>query len=291
MIWVLSSLAEEPILVGVLEQPQSCSEKKEISARVLFHKEGNKWNAFGVSGSNKPSTDWEINPIRWTIAFDGKNLGTVQIEDPSTNTKFINDWYYRRDKLHKISSNSSPPKIKNKSQLFSGWCGTPETRPLVIVSKPHFKDPEKWKPFTPPNSYKKTLFPFLKVIVGRSSLLRCENPLDSIAVPYDFKPHETIFYKSYKSASNEELVSFGLDPKVINCIDGIPAPEWLDNWFLIKNNEIDYVGREMQLIDAGDYDGDGKSELLFWYSGYNKDGYILFYNDFRGESKYLWGYH
>lgn len=99
LLSTLRSFAEDPILVGVLEQPQSCSEKKEIRARVLFHKEGNKWNALGVSGSNKPSTDWEINSVRWTIAFDGKNLGTVQIEDPSTNTKFINDWYYLLPKL------------------------------------------------------------------------------------------------------------------------------------------------------------------------------------------------
>ena len=46
----------------------------------------------------------------------------------------------------------------------------------------------------------------------------------------------------------------------------------------------------MELIDAGDYDNDGKSELLFWYSGYNRDGYILIYDDFRKSAEYIWGY-
>lgn len=291
LLWFSAAFADDAVLLGVIEQPQACGEKKAVSARILFHKSGKDWHALGVSPISKPSTTWDANSIKWTVAFDGKNIGSVRIQEPTDKAKYINDWLYHRDKFHKISSESSPPYIKNKSKLFSGWCSTPEVRPLVIVSKPNFKDPDHWKPFTPNDSYKKKLFPFLRVVVGKSRLLRCENPDDNVAVPYDFKANETIFYKSYKSASNDELVSFGLDPKIINCSDGIPSHEWLDNWFLIKNNEIDYVGREMQLIDAGDYDGDGKSELLFWYSGYNNDGYILFYNNFRGRSEYLWGYH
>jgi hypothetical protein len=47
----------------------------------------------------------------------------------------------------------------------------------------------------------------------------------------------------------------------------------------------------MELVDAADYDGDGKSELLFWQSAYNRDGYILIFDDLRQRIEYTWRYH
>ena len=37
-----------------------------------------------------------------------------------------------------------------------------------------------------------------------------------------------------------------------------------------------YIGVGIDLIDAGDYDGDGHSEFVFKYRGYNLDGYEMF---------------
>jgi hypothetical protein len=51
------------------------------------------------------------------------------------------------------------------------------------------------------------------------------------------------------------------------------------------------LGTGLQLVDAGDYDADGKSELLFWYDGYNSNGYDLFSSDFRKHVKVRWSYH
>src|SRR5678815_5451992 len=47
----------------------------------------------------------------------------------------------------------------------------------------------------------------------------------------------------------------------------------------------------LTLVDAGDYDGDGKSELLFFVSGYNEDGYALFYDGLRKSVSHTWHYH
>jgi hypothetical protein len=47
----------------------------------------------------------------------------------------------------------------------------------------------------------------------------------------------------------------------------------------------------LELVGAGDFDGDGQSELLFWQSGYNEDGYLLFSSGLKQKAKYLWGYH
>ncbi len=37
-----------------------------------------------------------------------------------------------------------------------------------------------------------------------------------------------------------------------------------------------YLGSNLELVDAGDFDGDGTSEVLFRYSAYDEDGYTLF---------------
>jgi hypothetical protein len=48
---------------------------------------------------------------------------------------------------------------------------------------------------------------------------------------------------------------------------------------------------EMALIDAGDYDGDGKSELVFALSGYNYGGYQIFYDGLKKSATFDFSYH
>jgi hypothetical protein len=85
-------------------------------------------------------------------------------------------------------------------------------------------------------------------------------------------------------------VAVGMNSEKYGC-DGPRPPEWGDNWFLIDGDNIDFLGREMTLVDAGDYDNDGISELLFWHSGYNEDGYVLMFNSFTEKAEFMWGYH
>lgn len=47
----------------------------------------------------------------------------------------------------------------------------------------------------------------------------------------------------------------------------------------------------MWLVDAGDYDNDGRSELVFSIDRYNEGGYELYYNDFKKHSTFRFGYH
>lgn len=47
----------------------------------------------------------------------------------------------------------------------------------------------------------------------------------------------------------------------------------------------------MWLVDAGDYDSEGKSELLFTIAGYNRGGYELFYDDFNKHVTFEFHHH
>jgi hypothetical protein len=47
----------------------------------------------------------------------------------------------------------------------------------------------------------------------------------------------------------------------------------------------------MWLVDAGDYDNDGRSELVFSIDDYDLGGYRLFYDHFKKESVFEFSYH
>jgi hypothetical protein len=86
------------------------------------------------------------------------------------------------------------------------------------------------------------------------------------------------------------LVALGLDAKLNGC-DGPPGDRWARHWFLVVGDRVQHLNSSMTLVDAGDYDSDGRSEVVFWYSGYNKDGYVLFSGGFEKRTEHLWSYH
>ncbi len=286
-IFIASQGYANSLVLGVLDQPQ-CKETNGVSARVLFLKQDNEWVA--LDGFINV-LDLDLNVTKWIIAFDGKKIGEIKISDPDPKKKFINPWYHNRDKVFEIPSNQKTPLIQNEAKLFRGWCDVPQYRPLVLVSKPNFADPEGWKSFVPDDEFKKRLYLPLRLTIGRFGALRCPaGPNVNKTEPFDFQPSDLVFYRSYRSSAGKMLIALGLNKAKHGC-DGVISPEWRDNWFLVDNENIDFLGREMTLVDAGDYDADGRSELLFWHSGYNKDGYLLIYDSLRKKVEYLWGYH
>lgn len=54
--------------------------------------------------------------------------------------------------------------------------------------------------------------------------------------------------------------------------------EFPNEWFLYACNKLRSIGSDLVLIDAGDYDGDGVSEVLFRIGGIGDTeyGYYLF---------------
>jgi hypothetical protein len=270
------------LLLGVLEEPQ-CSKTKDIRARIMFAYDGSDWNTLATPDLYVSK---QITSQEWTIGFDGKSLGTLMLNDPSPNSPTPSDWYYRRDKLYSYSGAIAP--IANSKMMFGGWCDPPKTRPFVLVSRPNVSDPERWKPFSVGNDYKQELYEAFKRVVG--DVINCKDPYDNKGEPFLFDVEALKIHNGYRSRNGNALISIGLDLNQYRC-DGPSDASWASQWFLIRNNQIAFIGNEMMLVDAGDYNGDGKSEILFWSSGYNKDGYILYFDDLQQKVEYKWSYH
>ncbi len=280
------AFAGEQIVLGVISQVQ-CQKDPMAFAQLLFSKQKGHW--VSLSTVDAGIENIEVDKQRWTVALDGRALGTLRLRDMNPKSLTSRDWNFSRDKLFQILDVENTPRIKNGNGQFEGWCGTPSYRPLVIVSKSNVADPEQWRPFLVDDNHKKNLLVPLRLVVGRFSAVHCPKDME-ISQPWDFTIDDLVAYKGYRSSSGREIVSIGLDRKKANC-DGPTPPELSSNWFLIEGQRIEFLGRQMELIDAGDYDNDGRSELLFWYSSYNNDGYVLISNQLREMATYVWKYH
>jgi hypothetical protein len=78
----------------------------------------------------------------------------------------------------------------------------------------------------------------------------------------------------------------------IDCNDTDAGFEIDDPWFVMDTNgSVLYLDSGMFLVDAGDYDGDGKSELIFSIDRDNRGGYRIFYDEFRKRAQLEYSYH
>jgi hypothetical protein len=164
---------------------------------------------------------------------------------------------------------------------FSGWMATPVYRPLVVSTSPSCTDPDSWKPFNPtPADIATALDHADTSLINRASS----------AAERNFK-----VLKSYSSQS-ERLLCMVFD---VNSAAPSDTNDFIysdsDNtrlaWFLLNGSSCVYLRSNMLLLDAGDYDNDGKVEVVFKFEEYDHDGYILYYDDFRQMSLFGWSYH
>ncbi|MCX5727210.1 MAG: hypothetical protein NT030_08670 [Candidatus Saganbacteria bacterium] len=269
------------LILAVLDQPQ-CKDDSDLMVRILFTKKNNEWIPLDKQSSGEPFT---YSKVTWTVTFDGRNIGRVQASDLQIANVFEDT--YQSVKLLQIKQGANIPKVLNKSEDFWGWCNVPKFRPLILVSKPNFRDPAKWKPFMALKETRNQLFPEFKKVAGTAK--RCLTDQGTDQISYIYQPQDLTIFKSYKNELRQKLISIGLNPELYKC-DGIVDPQWKPYWFLI-DKQIRYIGTELMLVDAGDYDNDGKSEMIFWHSGYNEDGYSLFYNNFNSRTDFYWKYH
>ena len=87
-----------------------------------------------------------------------------------------------------------------------------------------------------------------------------------------------------------ETIALALRSSLRDCDPYGFAPQYENHWFVMSANPK-HLGDGMDLLDAGDYDGDGHSEMIFWTSGENRDGYVLVYDDFAKRAEFYWHYH
>ena len=284
---VLMGRATTPV-VGVLEQPPQCSRTRPVGLRPLFARRGDSWTALLTQDSLR---SLELGARQFTLAFDGRSLGTLNTSDPGFQGD--TDWF-TRDHFLDIEPGQRLPRVANRSHRFEGWCDAPAVRPIVAVTSDHYEDPESWKPFQPSPALRDSLFPAFRTVVGDATVCRKRKEpgrTDSTEhdVAYPYTARDLVVIAAYRNVRGREIVGLEISESIRPC-DYFMDPQVLGHWFLVGATPT-LLGDNMDLVDAGDYDGDGKSELLFWTSGDDRDSYVLMYDDFAKRSEFYWNYH
>ena len=277
------------VYLGVLETKSVSSKdtSRIKTQRILFRFENNKW--YSLENDISDSTLYP-SQANWIITFDGKNIGSFSSNLAPLKHKDI-PWTFPRDAYH-IPNNKDLPTIGTPTMEFSGWVGYEQPRPLVTLTDTNYSDPEQWKPFKPTR----------KEITELAFLY--ENHFRNM----EFSWVDTVinskleFGKSYISSKSDKLLQIGI-------LDSVNGKEYLSNriWIYKSNSgeiidlskAIDFPFKgsgdseisNLYLVDAGDYDKDGYSEVIFWIDRYNGNGYALFYNNFSSQVSFEWSYH
>jgi hypothetical protein len=278
------------VLLGVLEDVPGkyAGQPNSRHIRMVFEKEGDDWQPFPANCPDQACLktlplDFP-SQVNWTIAFDGRNLGQVTTHVPKAYD------FYMDAGLQDITSEGPIPTIGQRAEEYGGFLFAPVFRPLIANSQPYFRDPESWKPVHLPAGLVASLRQqFRKQF---PEVQNCASPEENVTRTWQYHDQDIEIHKAY--SSNKKWVLAPLRLGGYRCDGPQVSPSqdaFSDQWFVIDpENHIELLGKDMWLVDAGDYDNDGKSEIVFAITGYNKGGYELFYDDFKKHVEFEFGY-
>lgn len=263
-------------VIGVLEDRPGvyAGEPHRRVVRAVFQKLGQHWEARPQQGAPAP-------PAHWTIAFDGRAVGTVDTHaDPQLSMNSDVG-------LQALASPEQAPKIGAPSAEFQGMLGEPVLRPLIAVSEPNVADPQHWR-----RAALSAQSAALVRTAFRNHFPHVENctAADTETThAWAYADAEIGIEKTYSAADGWSVVQVQL--RDAKC-DGPPDDAFSEQTFAISPaHEVSLLGDGLRLVDAGDYDNDGKSELVFLIDRYNAGGYELFSDDFRQHATFSFSYH
>jgi hypothetical protein len=212
----------------------------------------------------------------WTIALDGRKLGEVRSRIPPSidSVSAVGS--------QQILTQGKLPIIGQPTDDFAGFAGEAVLRPLVAVSQPNFNDPDLWKPVA--------LDPSTAVIVRREFRKKYPKITDCEAEEFkDYRDTDIQITESYASKNRWRLVLVSIK----GCdVDDLRGDGLSLEWFTIDpSSAVHYLAGNLRLVDAGDYDNSGHSQLLFMIDDYNRGGYVLYTNDFQQHVTFEYSFH
>ncbi len=293
MLLFLTALAArasaQSVILGVLEDVPGAyaGEPNSRHVRVVFRKSGSNWEAFSSKCPDqdclKTISSEYPEAMTWTIAFGGREIGHVA---GRTQTDFKS---YSDVGLQDLAANTYVPTVGKRSAEFGGFLGVPVYRPLVAVSQPFFRDPESWKVSPVPSDVADPVREQFRRLYP--SLCRASKQDETKLKPFPYRDEDIRVAKSYASELGWRIARLHL-AEAISCDDTEAGFGIEDPWFVVApDGAARFLGSGMWLVDAGDYDNDGKSELLFSIDRYDQAGYELFYDDFKQRATFDFFYH
>jgi hypothetical protein len=287
---------DDAVLVGVLEHgflrsPRGTRGAEFKDVRLAFRRTPAGWQAF-------PHDPRDVDALRaiaqaypaagtWTVAFDGRALGSVSTRQPEAYR-----FYAEVGRLPVSSEHIPSVGVATAKSPFIRMDAEATYRPLVAASRSTVSDPEGWKRDVPSRDAR-----MHAIAAFRARLPKVETCDDAgRTLPRRaYSDDEVRTVESFKSKKAAYVVSLVIAPRrdsFCDYGDEEVADPLVHTFGVDESGNAVFLGTAMTLVDAGDYDGDGRSELIFWRSeGDNNEGYVLVANGFRSRVAFEWHYH
>jgi len=287
----LASPTDAKVYVAILDDAREDLHGEEtlaIERRLVmpaFEETGAEWQA---------TRHFEPGDVIWTVAFDGRNLGQIESQASAEEADQINSDSSRAKQLI-VTPSDKVPAVGKRSSEFTGVSAlfglTAVRRPLVLVSKPYYHDPDAWK-----RTRLREETSGLVRDAFRKQYPHVDRCRDEQIAERDWKfPDSALtFPYAYASNKNSFIVAVKLDAG--NCGWGgqpeNPTDAFVYQWFLVASDRtVRRIGGFEVLLDAADYDNDGRSELIFFSTrSESSDVYDLLYDNFRKTAELEIGY-
>ena len=265
-----------PPVLGVVEEQPRAGEGPVTQVRVLFRKVSDGWEPVHASGA----------PMRgsWTVCFDGKQRDFLETElERRTESALIG--------VHRPLPGEEVHFPGTRSRTFAGWLPGDVYRPMALSSHARCDDPARWRPAPLEGELWKEVADNAR---GQMHAGLCGGPNHDVRTG-EWAPQlaDIELVKSYASAKGERLVSLRSRTPATGLCDFVEGPSPFGSWLfaISPGGGVHLLGVGLTVVDAGDYDGDGASEVLTKYGGYNEDGYVLFSDGFERSVEWKWNYH
>jgi len=257
-------------------------------ARIIIMKDDTMWKSL-IEEGGAYKIDTNILNMKWDVLFNGKEIGSI------CSLKLRDLKYSYQISAYEIIDTFNVSKIEKDKELFENFIGIPKYRPIIMVSASH------------PTSIKLIDGSLLKVEKNKlikkfRSLIKEVFICDNVAAPgkkYIYRDDDVEIPLVYTIPKLGRIIKMRLSRKLMKC-DFSDQEYWSEIWFLLrKDGNITFLDPNLSgqsaiylmVVDAGDYDNDGKIDIVFSISAYNLGGYILFYNDCKESISAMWHYH
>ncbi|MEQ1785397.1 MAG: hypothetical protein ABMA14_28960 [Hyphomonadaceae bacterium] len=217
----------------------------------------------------------------WTVVNAGAVVGRVDGTTPKAWTRYADVG------TQDVASTADVPKVGLPTK---GWndADIDLQRPLVAVSIPKASDPDAWQEteLTPA-----ALIALQTAFTAQfATVQNCANDGGTDPKPMSYKSADIAVAFSHASTSGWAVATALLTD--YRCDGPAEGTAFAPQTFAISpDGKAQYLGEGLKLLDSGDYDGNGKSEVLFAIQRGNTEGYELHFDNFAGHETFAYNHH
>lgn len=275
--------ASSPFALGVVQELNT-DDGVSTGLRMLFRRTETGWTPICPGGSwTHDCQPLEANgDVQWHVW--GKNEPAKLVlasGDVKSGLDYSMGWL-------RIAS-GSPKLVGEPTQEFAGWLGGKVHKPIVVTSGADRGRAHLWRPMAPEPGDVAAIWQ-----VFRRSIPKVETCATSGQNMRPVRPSDVQIARKMLGRSGVILVHAIVSPTLYQSCDGPPAVRrdlWVVEEPLHEARALPGQIEEISLtpLAFGDF-GDGESAALFWFSGYDKDGFILFNDGFSHFTRTFWTY-